>query len=120
MALLKTDSLTFPALDSCLNGGHCIDGPNKIDCKCVGGFGGERCEKEEDECSSGPCRNGGSCSDYVGSYACACVEGFSGVNCEINEPDCALKLGTPFFYNLYFNLSLCSTFLNTFLKKSKK
>lgn len=39
---------------------------------------GVNCEKNIDECASGPCLNQGSCIDGVNSYTCHCSPQFTG------------------------------------------
>ena len=51
------------SLDSCANGGLCIDGVDSFSCICLDGFGGDTCEENTDDCSPNQCLNGGSCED---------------------------------------------------------
>lgn len=82
------NNLKHRRLDSCLNGGTCIDGLKDYECQCRNGFEGRNCQNELDECSSSPCQNGATCMDFVNSYACKCLPGFSGMQCHINDQDC--------------------------------
>ncbi|XP_078382582.1 uncharacterized protein LOC144665249 [Oculina patagonica] len=75
----------------CLNNGKCQYGftDKAFRCLCSAGFEGELCEKDVDDCASGPCQNGGSCSDKVNGFNCSCQPGFTGTQCEIDVDDCA-------------------------------
>ena len=51
-----------PADNVCQNNGLCVVGEaGSVNCSCAGGFTGEFCETEIDECLSQPCENGGTC-----------------------------------------------------------
>lgn len=92
--------MCVPHPEPCLNGGTCQDGVGTFSCSCPPGFGGPRCDTEEDECGSRPCRNGGTCSDFVNSFTCTCPPGWTGPRCQHNIPDCTdrypwVPLGGP-------------------------
>jgi Notch-like protein len=85
--------------DPCLHGGVCSDSntvgatigteddywntvadidvePYAYACKCIGGWEGENCADDIDECASNPCQNGGLCVDELDTYGCFCADGF--------------------------------------------
>lgn len=70
--------------DYCLNGGSCfMTKKQQRVCVCLHGFGGNRCQNENDECSSRPCINGGTCyNELAGSFRCVCASGYGGARCE--------------------------------------
>uniref|UniRef100_A0A3Q2QKD6 Protein crumbs homolog 2-like n=1 Tax=Fundulus heteroclitus TaxID=8078 RepID=A0A3Q2QKD6_FUNHE len=57
-------------------------------CQCQGGFAGENCSINIDECESEPCQNGGACEDKTNGYVCVCPAGFLGELCEFNINEC--------------------------------
>ena len=77
----------------CKNGAQCaVDHGQPVGaplCACTPGFEGEYCEREVNECLSGPCESGGVCVDHVDSYVCRCPRGFSGARCQHNNDDCS-------------------------------
>ncbi|XP_014328981.2 protein crumbs homolog 2-like [Xiphophorus maculatus] len=88
----------------CQNGGQCFERSDpshwELDwelrfsdaagyiCQCQGGFAGENCSINIDECESEPCQNGGACEDKVNGYVCVCPIGFLGELCELNIDEC--------------------------------
>ncbi|KAK5607475.1 hypothetical protein CRENBAI_021223 [Crenichthys baileyi] len=92
------------AQQPCQNGGECFERSDpshwelewKLSfadaagyiCQCQGGFAGENCSINIDECESEPCQNGGACEDKINGYACVCAVGFLGELCEVNINEC--------------------------------
>ncbi|XP_052037871.1 epidermal growth factor-like protein 7 isoform X2 [Apodemus sylvaticus] len=58
----------------CGNGGSCIRPGH---CRCPVGWGGDTCQTDVDECSTGEARCPQRCVNTVGSYWCQCGEGQS-------------------------------------------
>ena len=57
-----TDLDSCSHLEPCLNGASCVNtNPNSYECICAGGYEGEDCAMETDECSATMCQNGGTC-----------------------------------------------------------
>lgn len=71
----------------CRRGGTCVDLFNKFGCKCPPGWEGNICEKEIDECISGPCLHG-KCKDKLNGFDCLCHPGYAGSTCSENIDDC--------------------------------
>uniref|UniRef100_A0A8C2WJR7 von Willebrand factor D and EGF domains n=1 Tax=Cyclopterus lumpus TaxID=8103 RepID=A0A8C2WJR7_CYCLU len=67
----------------CLNGASCVTNANlppgsgEYLCACPGGFKGERCEVDVDDCKPNPCRLG-RCIDGADSFSCVCPPGMTG------------------------------------------
>uniref|UniRef100_A0A3Q3MYZ4 Crumbs cell polarity complex component 2 n=1 Tax=Mastacembelus armatus TaxID=205130 RepID=A0A3Q3MYZ4_9TELE len=78
-----------PMCDSqpCLNEGVCLDQFYEFNCSCSSGWEGALCEKEINECSSGPCVYG-SCKDLLADYQCDCEPGYTGKNCQEEVDNC--------------------------------
>ncbi|KAM8886098.1 protein crumbs homolog 2b isoform 2-T2 [Spinachia spinachia] len=78
-----------PICDSqpCLNQGVCQDQFNDFNCTCDAGWEGELCEKEVNECSSGPCLYG-TCEDLLAHYQCECEPGYTGKDCRDEVDNC--------------------------------
>ncbi|XP_006820226.1 uncharacterized protein LOC102804294 [Saccoglossus kowalevskii] len=75
-------------LDSCHNGGICVDGHMSYTCTCQTGWTGEECETNIDECRTQDiCQNGGTCEDSRGSYRCVCPSMYNGEHCEVGLDD---------------------------------
>ena len=55
-----------------------LPGINSYKCKCDGGYDGDKCQIEIDECDAKPCQNGGECYDSINKYLCVCLNGFTG------------------------------------------
>ena len=61
----------------------------------MGGWTGESCGVDSDECVSAPCLNGGTCTDEVAAFVCTCVDGWVGVtDCNTSVDPCALEEDT--------------------------
>lgn len=71
----------------CINGGILVETigengfPKKM-CQCEGGFQGEHCEYNVDDCVGISCSHRGVCQDGINQYTCACFDGFSGEYCQ--------------------------------------
>uniref|UniRef100_A0A673BPW1 Crumbs cell polarity complex component 2b n=1 Tax=Sphaeramia orbicularis TaxID=375764 RepID=A0A673BPW1_9TELE len=78
-----------PICDSqpCLNQGVCLDQFNEFNCSCSPGWEGELCEKEINECLSGPCVYG-ACTDLLADYRCNCEPGYTGKDCQDEVDNC--------------------------------
>ncbi|KTG34823.1 hypothetical protein cypCar_00018775 [Cyprinus carpio] len=71
----------------CRRGGTCVDLFNMFGCQCPPGWEGITCEKETDECVSGPCLHG-KCKDKFNGFDCLCHPGYAGPTCSENIDDC--------------------------------
>jgi hypothetical protein len=60
--------------------GTCQDalGIPEYHCQCDGGFSGDNCETNDDDCASFPCMHGGSCLDGADTFMCVCAVGHTG------------------------------------------
>lgn len=79
-----------------MHNGTCKVSPNgnEIECECLHGFIGQRCETDWDDCESQPCQNSGVCIDEIGGFRCNCSStGYSGTLCQNNVDECLM--GTP-------------------------
>ncbi|XP_075555978.1 uncharacterized protein LOC142588284 [Dermacentor variabilis] len=81
----------------CQNGGDCVASPQPpgFRCICPVGYGGARCERDEDPCHPNPCAHGASCFS-LGShdYYCHCTDRYQGKNCTQDRP-CGGPGGQP-------------------------
>ncbi|XP_035699700.1 tyrosine-protein kinase receptor Tie-2-like [Branchiostoma floridae] len=59
----------------CLNGGTCFSTYNTLHCSCTGGWEGDRCEIDKDECAAGDHICEDTCVNTPGSYTCTCSVG---------------------------------------------
>lgn len=73
--------------EPCLNGGECEDQFDQFSCVCPPGWGGERCQRDLDDCASQPCAHG-SCRDFLAGFECLCRPGFTGRLCSEDVDDC--------------------------------
>jgi hypothetical protein len=67
--------------------GTCQDalGIPEYHCQCDGGFSGDNCETNDDDCASFPCMHGGSCLDGADTFMCVCAVGHTGEMCEVSS-----------------------------------
>uniref|UniRef100_A0A3Q1HPV5 Versican core protein n=1 Tax=Anabas testudineus TaxID=64144 RepID=A0A3Q1HPV5_ANATE len=72
----------------CQNGGSCFKKGAQNICVCAGGFTGQYCETDVDECHSNPCLNGATCMDGVNSFTCLCLPSYAGELCEQDTEVC--------------------------------
>ena len=68
----------------CRHGGACTNEVGGFLCTCAGGYYGEKCQHDIDDCASEPCAHGGTCVDSAGFYRCECAIGYTGTECEAN------------------------------------
>ncbi|XP_024272991.1 protein crumbs homolog 2 [Oncorhynchus tshawytscha] len=71
----------------CLNQGFCQDLWNLLNCSCAPGWEGQFCQRNTDECASGPCAHG-TCTDLLADYRCECHKGWGGRDCDEEVDDC--------------------------------
>ncbi|XP_037031417.1 fat-like cadherin-related tumor suppressor homolog isoform X7 [Bradysia coprophila] len=64
---------------------------HKIECDCVVGYGGEKCEDTVNECAHNPCANYKICVPDLSTqgFHCICPEGFAGPTCDKDIMKCA-------------------------------
>ncbi|PFX28257.1 Neurogenic locus notch-like protein 3 [Stylophora pistillata] len=86
---LKQDSNSIyrGAMDACLNN-RCMNNATcqtgftdrGYRCVCIGGFQGEDCDEDVDECNTGEnsCSEDAECINTRGSYNCTCKQGYDG------------------------------------------
>ncbi|XP_078658283.1 receptor-type tyrosine-protein phosphatase delta-like [Branchiostoma floridae x Branchiostoma belcheri] len=75
----------------CQNGGICTHiGYTSFSCACSGGWTGDTCETDINECSTGAhnCDQHATCTNSPGSFSCTCNPGYhgSGTECEVSVP----------------------------------
>ena len=72
-------SCPFRRSNPCAHG-TCQDalGISEYHCSCDGGFSGQNCDLNTDECASFPCAHGASCIDGANSFECVCAAGWGG------------------------------------------
>ncbi|XP_078621256.1 uncharacterized protein LOC144887732 [Branchiostoma floridae x Branchiostoma japonicum] len=58
--------------------GVCVEAADGFYCVCRGGWEGEFCEIDVDECKTVECHHLATCVNTAGSYACECQEGYEG------------------------------------------
>ncbi|XP_019613886.1 PREDICTED: neurogenic locus notch homolog protein 1-like [Branchiostoma belcheri] len=63
--------------DPCDNG-VCVEAADGFYCVCRGGWEGEFCETDVDECKTVECHPLATCENTAGSYTCECQEGYEG------------------------------------------
>jgi hypothetical protein len=83
-------SATVCEPDSCLNDGICSSSiQSGIECLCLPGFSGPRCETEVNDCANVTCPAHSRCVDTPGpdTHECLCLDGFAGTPC-VNIDDC--------------------------------
>ncbi|XP_041756688.1 protein crumbs homolog 1-like [Coregonus clupeaformis] len=71
----------------CLNQGSCQDLWNLLNCSCAPGWEGQFCQRDTDECATGPCAHG-TCTDLLADYQCVCQKGWGGRDCDEEVDDC--------------------------------
>ena len=62
----------------CKNGAECESNESGYHCACAGGWTGDQCELNVDECLEESCFNNGTCVDTDGSFQCFCINGTMG------------------------------------------
>lgn len=63
-----------------------------MECECLPGFTGLRCETNVNDCESQPCLNDGECVDEIDGYKCNCSgTGYTGTLCQINVDECVIS-----------------------------
>lgn len=64
---------------------------HKIECDCLVGYGGEKCEDAVNECAHNPCANYKICVPDLSTqgFHCICPEGFAGPTCDKDIMKCA-------------------------------
>lgn len=62
-----------------------------IQCNCIVGYGGERCESSVNECANNPCPNFKICVPDLSTqgFHCICPEGFAGPTCDKDINKCS-------------------------------
>lgn len=90
----KVDECTDGAFAGvCQNGATCRRNHyGHYQCMCVGGFTGQHCETNVDDCKGNLCYEGSKCVDGVSRYHCECAADRMGVFCEHEDP-CYGELG---------------------------
>ena len=73
-AFLTVDQCLSPDWHRCENGGTCIPAENDASCACAGGYTGDFCEIDINECDPNPCLHG-QCTDGVNTFTCSCETG---------------------------------------------
>ena len=69
----------------------CVNGNQSVDCSeclCEGGFSGQLCDVDINECQPNPCLNNGTCLDRVNNFTCSCVPFWDGRTCETCSLGC--------------------------------
>ncbi|XP_043933060.1 venom prothrombin activator vestarin-D1-like [Protopterus annectens] len=59
----------------CLHNGTCQNTPGSFACQCTGGYEGQYCDADIDECTKfSPCPDGFQCVDGLNSFTCVCPD----------------------------------------------
>nr|XP_020640280.1 protein crumbs homolog 1 [Pogona vitticeps] len=69
---------------TCYNYGNCTELQGHLECMCLPGFTGRRCEVDINECMSDPCLHGGLCQNLLNKFHCVCEMNYAGERCEID------------------------------------
>ncbi|OWF52623.1 Fibropellin-1 [Mizuhopecten yessoensis] len=81
-------------MNSCKNGGTCVDKHSGFDCMCMSGYTGNDCSVNINDCL-GQCQGehvistSVGCMDKVNDFMCNCEAGWTGKNCTENIDECA-------------------------------
>ena len=101
------DQSTGCTTSPCLHGGTCSSfnllGTETIECACLAGYTGERCENRPTQANTGQCsttagpacQNGGVCTELFGVVTCACSTGYGGTHCELYDDVNDCQTGNP-------------------------
>jgi len=88
----KLCNVTTCEPNPCGNGGKCEVTTKSYHCSCKGGWKGNHCLEDINECTTGigTCQ-AGQCQNVIGSYWCKCPSGRTGRNCQYNKSICLAK-----------------------------
>eukprot|EP00058_Branchiostoma_floridae_P027595 XP_002613086.1 hypothetical protein BRAFLDRAFT_89968 [Branchiostoma floridae] len=88
--------------------GVCVEAANGFYCVCRGGWEGEFCEIDVDECKTVECHYLATCVNTAGSYTCECQEGYEGDGIEActDMDECETDICGPY--------SICNNTIGSF------
>ena len=66
----------------------CIGTIGAYSCVCHGGYTGENCDVNVDDCAASPCQHG-TCVDHTNFYECVCHAGYTGSHCSVEIEECS-------------------------------
>ncbi|XP_078700866.1 uncharacterized protein LOC144927359 [Branchiostoma floridae x Branchiostoma belcheri] len=74
----QTEGQTWCKDQPCQNNGVCVEATDGRYCVCKGGWVGDSCESDVNECKTAECHPLATCQNTAGSYSCQCDEGYQG------------------------------------------